>query len=56
MVFLRGPHLKAILEHCRQKYPLEACGLLTEHKGKVEQVYPVKHRQNITNYYDEYII
>lgn len=53
MVTLKESHLKLILEHCRQKYPLEACGLLVGKGEEVGQVYPV---DNIKSSSTEYLV
>lgn len=33
--------IKHIIEHCRNAYPKEACGILAGRDGKVEKVYPM---------------
>ena len=43
---LRQNHLEAIIAHCQQHYPKEACGILAGADGVVAQVYPMTNAED----------
>ena len=43
--------LNRIIEHARQEYPLESCGLLAGKKGKITKFYPMANTKKSSSCY-----
>lgn len=41
---LQRPFYNQILSHLQAEYPLEACGILAGHGGKIVQLYPITNK------------
>jgi proteasome lid subunit RPN8/RPN11 len=51
MLVFKKSDLQAVVDHCNQGYPNEACGILAGRDGSVEKVYPMTNaRPSPVNY------
>ena len=43
--------LNKLIEHARQEYPLESCGILAGKNGKITKIYPMENTQKSSSCY-----
>ena len=43
--------LKRIIEHARQEYPLESCGILAGTNGRITKTYPMANKEKSSSCY-----
>jgi proteasome lid subunit RPN8/RPN11 len=43
--------LNKLIEHARQEYPLEGCGILAGKNGKITKIYPLENTQKSSSCY-----
>ena len=48
---IHGDLLDRVIEHARQEYPLESCGILAGKKGKISRFYPMGNTEKSSSCY-----
>lgn len=43
MLTISRSDLQAVIDHCREAYPNEACGILAGREGRIVKVYPMRN-------------